>query len=90
MGLIRDRSGNGVGVEVEDPLTTVDFSTGDKTVAGKARYLRANGAGNVIVRTPGASVDKTIPAKDGEYIPVQAGTIVRQTGTTVTGLQAYA
>lgn len=88
MGLVRDLSGNGSGVTIEQSMNTVDFSTGDKTVAGKMNYLRANGAGNIIMRHPGSSADITVPAKDGEYVPVQPGTVVRQTGTTVTSLLA--
>lgn len=89
MTLYRDRSGNGVGVEVEQNINTIDFATGDKTIPGKTRYLRANGAGNIVIRPAGASADITIAAKDGEYIPVTPGSIVRQAGTGVTGLQGF-
>jgi hypothetical protein len=88
MTTIKDRSGNGQGVVVDQPLNTIAFSGGDVTVPNNANYLRAAGAGNVIVRVPGSTADITIPAKDGEYIPTQPGTIVRQTGTTVTSLLA--
>lgn len=90
MGTIRDLSGNGSGVFVEQKINTIPFSTGDATVSGKTRYLRANGAGNITIRSPGASADVVIPAKDGEYLPVEPGTIVRQTGTTVTSLLGMA
>lgn len=88
MGLVRDLSGNGAGVTIDPKFTTVLFSTGDKAIPSKMNYLRANGAGNIVIRTPGGDADITIPAKDGEYIPIDPGTIVRQTGTTVTSLFA--
>lgn len=85
---VRDLSGNGQGVDIDARLQQIDFSTGDKTVGNKIHYLRANGAGNIVMRPIGASSDVTFPAKDGEYIPVDPGTVVRQTGTTVTSLFA--
>jgi uncharacterized protein (AIM24 family) len=90
MSTYRDLSGNGAGVVVESKINAIDLSTTDATVSGKTQYLRANGAGNVIIRSPGSSVDVTIPAKDGEYIPVEPGTIVRRTGTTTTSLLGMA
>ena len=86
--LYRDLSNNGAGVVVEPKMNTIDFSTGDKTIPGKTSYLRANGAGNIVLRPAGGSADITIPAKDGEYIPIDPGSVVRQTGTTVTSLIA--
>lgn len=88
MALFRDLSGNGTGVTIDPSMTTVDFSTGDKPIAARMNYLRAAGAGNIIMRHPGSEADITVPVKDGEYIPVQSGTIIRQTGTSVTSLLA--
>lgn len=90
MTRFRDLSGNGTGVEVEPKFTSVPFAAGDQTISGKMRYLRANGAGNVTIRPAGASADIVVPAKDGEYIPIDPGTIVRNAGTTVVSLLATA
>lgn len=90
MALVRDLSGNGVGVTVEPKYNDIAFSTGDKVVSGKSRYLRVNGAGNITMRVPGASSDIVIAAKDGEYLPIEPGTIIRQTGTAVTSLASVA
>ena len=86
MPTIKDLSGNGIGVFVEPPMNAVDVSTGDYTVLGKSRRLRVTGAGNVIMRSPGSISDITIAANAGESIPIVPGTIIRQTGTTATGM----
>ena len=46
-------------------------------------WLRAAAAGNVVLRYPASSADVTVPAQQGEYIPVGHGVIVRST-TAVT------
>ena len=69
-------------------IEAVDIASADATLA-TAKWLRVNGAGDVIVRAPGSSADVIIPAKDGEYIPVAPGVIVRKTGTTATSLVAF-
>lgn len=89
MTTYRDLSGNGKGIEVEPHINTINFAAGDVIIPGKTRYLRSNGAGNITLRPAGGGADIIIAAKDGEYIPVVPGTVVRQTGTSVTGLQGF-
>jgi hypothetical protein len=69
-------------------LEAVNISDED-AVLDNGKYLRVNGAGNVVLRAPGSDANVTIPAKDGEYIPVAPGYIVRKTGTTVTSLVVF-
>lgn len=83
-----DLSGNGKGVVVEPKINNIDLSTTDATIAGKTKFLRVNGAGNVIIRPAGGGADITIAAKDGEYIPITSGAVIRRTGTTVTSLMS--
>lgn len=85
---INDLSGNGKGVFIEPKINTIDLSTTDAVVPNKTTYLRANGAGNITVRPAGGSADITIAAKDGEYLPIDPGSIIRRAGTTVTSLVA--
>lgn len=86
MSTFRDLSGNGKGVVVEPPINAVDLSTTDYTVLGKSRRLRATGAGNIILRSPGGDSDVTIAVAANESLNVRPGTIIRRTGTTATGL----
>jgi len=69
-------------------IAAVDISEDDATLAA-AKYLRVAGAGNVVLRATGSGADVTIPALEGEYIPVGNGVIVRETGTTATGLIVF-
>jgi hypothetical protein len=84
----RDLSGNGIGVEVLPPMVSVMPAGADTTVPGKMTSMRAKGAGNIILRPPGGLSDITLAVVDGEYVPVNPGTIIRSTGTTVTALVA--
>lgn len=86
MSTIRDLSGNGRGVVVEPPINTVDLSTTDYTVLGKSRRLRATGAGNLVIRSPGGDSDVTIAMNAGETIHIRPGTVIRRATTTATGL----
>jgi len=86
--LVRDKSGNGAGVELTSAMSKVDFSAGDAKVPYGSRYLRAAGAGNITLRPIGSDVDVVIPVTDGEYVPIAGGSVIKQAGTTVTGLIA--
>jgi hypothetical protein len=90
MTLVRDLSGNGSGVNLNnyglgDPISVAG---GDVTIANATR-LRVGGAGNVVLRYPNSTADITVPGAANEYIPIAPGTIVRQTNTTATGLLAF-
>jgi len=86
--LVPDKSGNGIGVELRSTMNKVDFSAGDVKVPYGARYLRAAGAGNITLRPVGSDVDVVLPVTDGEYVPISGGSLIKQSGTTVTGLIA--
>ena len=88
MGLYRDLSGNGAGVTLESHMNTIDLSAADATVPGKSTYLRAGGAGDIVVRPAGGDADITLAAAAGEYIPIDPGSKIRKTGTTATNIVA--
>ena len=90
MGTFRDLSGNGAGVVIDPKMSSMNLAVTDAVVPAKTNYLRANGTGNITLRPAGGDADIIIPAKDGEYIPVDPGSIVRKTGTTVVNVLAMA
>lgn len=67
------------------PCSAGDLVTSgsDQTLAGNARWLRANAAGSVVLRYPGSVADVTLTAVAAEYIPVCPGVIVRSTTAVV-------
>jgi hypothetical protein len=69
-------------------MLAVDLLAEDVRLAA-AGLLRVGTAGDVVLCSPGADADVTIPAKEGEIIPVSPGYIVRKTGTTAGQLVAF-
>ncbi len=86
MALIRDLAGNSVGITIPSQMNTMDLSTTDATVPIRTNFLRVGGAGNIILRPVGGGADITIAVTAGEYLPIDAGTVIRRTGTTATGI----
>ena len=56
-------------------------------IAGGTRAILANGAGNVVCKLPGSTLDVTVTVAAGGIIPFRVSH-VRATGTTATGLLA--
>lgn len=53
------------------------------------KAIRANGAGNIVLRAVDSAADVTITVAAGEVVPVRAQ-YVRASGTTVSGLHGLA
>lgn len=87
--LFIDRSGNGYGANVDPETSVVDVSAGDVRLPSGCTHIRATGAGNLVFRPAGASADMTIAMVAGELIPIDGSSLIRQTGTTATGLTAH-
>lgn len=64
---------------------TVDISSTDFTFTIACTCVYATGAGNLIVRLGGDSVDRTFAVTAGQFFKC-APSLVRRTGTTATGL----
>lgn len=88
MATYRDLSGNGLGVVVEPKISSILPAGADVVVPAKTTVMRSKGAGNIVFRPAGGSADITLTVVDGEKTQIDPGSIIRNTGTTVTALHA--